>query len=280
MESDQETKTQEGTENSEQKNQERRNESLLKLMLASGVHYGRAKRFTHPSVKEKLLPNHKSNIEIFDLGQTLSALDRIADLINKIIDQGKSILFVATQPAAQETVKKIATELSMPYLNTKWVAGFLTNFETIKSRLTYFKELSAKAASGEINNYPIKEAKKMERELEKMKQIYGGVATIEKLPDFVFIINVNYPSHRTVVREAIKTKIPIIAIVGSDNNIEVCFDAISANDKAPRSINFIVAYLLRKLKPRSNQSELKIETETESEPNQKSQITDSDSTAV
>lgn len=224
--------------------------SLIKEMMANGVHYGRAKRFTHFSLRPFLLTHQKGNIEIFDLKKTTEQLNQLTEVLIEIIESGQTVLFVGTQPAAQAAIKKIAQALKQPYISHKWVGGFLTNFETIRSRLVYFKDLLAKEASGEINNYPIKDAQRMRRELEKMKRLYTGVIDMTSLPNYVFIVNLDFRGHRTAVRECLAKHIPILALAGSDNDVTKAKFFITANDKAPRSINFILTTLLERIKER------------------------------
>ncbi|MER3407238.1 MAG: 30S ribosomal protein S2, partial [Patescibacteria group bacterium] len=100
----------------------------------------------------------------------------------------------------------------------------------------------------ELKEYFPKERSRLEKELNKMKMLYSGVVNLENLPDALFIVNLAYPSHLTAKREALKLKIPIIAIAGSDNDLTGVDYFIPANDKAPKSIAFLVDYLIQKLK--------------------------------
>lgn len=215
----------------------------------AGCHYGRAKRFTHPFMKKYLLKLEKrGNIEFFNLNKTIEGLNAAANFMAELIKNEKIILFVGVKPAAEKAIEKISKEFNMPYMNYKWVGGFLTNFETIKTRLEYFKALLQKEETGEIEDYPPVERKRILKELEKMKKIYNFVKDLERLPDALFIIDLNYPPHKTAKTEAIKKNIPIIAICGSDNNAQNVDIVIPANDKAPSSINFLVELLIDKIK--------------------------------
>ncbi|MEM5782699.1 MAG: 30S ribosomal protein S2, partial [Candidatus Aenigmatarchaeota archaeon] len=158
------------------------NKNIVKEMLVNGCHYGRAKRFTHPLMRNFLIKNNKKNIEIFDINKTIEKLNEAANYLVEAIKENKTILFVGAKPAAEKSIQQIAEELNMPYINYKWVGGFITNFETIKIRLAYFKELLEKEKNGEIENYPPQDKQKILKELEKMKKIYGGVLGLEKLP--------------------------------------------------------------------------------------------------
>ncbi len=222
---------------------------LEEALKSAGCHYGRAKRFTHPLMKKYLLRfERRGNIEFFNLNKTIEGLNAAANFMSELIKNEKTILFLGAKPSAEKAIEKIAKEFNMPYMNYKWVGGFLTNFETIKTRLEYFKSLLEKEESGEIENYPPVEKKRILKELDKMKKIYNGVKDLNKLPDVIFIIDLRYPPHETAKREAIKKNIPIIAICGSDNNIRDVNVVIPANDKAPSSINLLIDLLIEKIK--------------------------------
>jgi small subunit ribosomal protein S2 len=221
-------------------------ESLFGEMMKAGVHYGRAKKYTHPSVKNFLLKSNK-NIELFNLKYTLQKLNEASDYLRKALAENKKILFVGTTPAAQNKVRELAESLNQPYLIYKWVGGFLTNFQTIQARLLYFQDLLKKEQSGEIENLVPAQRSKVEKEIQKLKNIYGGVLNLNTLPDIVFIVNLAYKQHKTAKREAVRMKIPVVAFAGSDNDISNVNFVIPGNDKAPRSINWVIDYLKNKL---------------------------------
>jgi small subunit ribosomal protein S2 len=123
----------------------------------------------------------------------------------------------------------------------------LTNFQTIQARLLYFRELLKKEESGEIKNLPPHQRSKVEKELQKLKNLYSGVINLDSLPDIIFIVNLAYKQHKTAQREALKMKIPIVALAGSDNDVSKVFLFVPGNDKAPRSIAWQVDYLIRRL---------------------------------
>jgi small subunit ribosomal protein S2 len=231
----------------EEKVQQLDQEKIFEEMMKAGVHYGRAKRFTHPSMKNFLLKSNK-NIEIFNLRITLEKLNQVANFLKKSIAENKKILFVGTTPASQQKIKEIAEALNQYYLTYKWVGGFLTNFQTIQARLLYFRELLKKEESGEIKNLPPHQRSKVEKELQKLKNLYSGVINLDSLPDIIFIVNLAYKQHKTAQREALKMKIPIIALAGSDNDVSNIFLFVPGNDKAPRSIGWQIDYLISKIR--------------------------------
>jgi small subunit ribosomal protein S2 len=197
-------------------------------------------------MKNFLLKSNK-NIEFFNLKLTLQKLNEVSNALKQALAENKKILFVGVTPASQNKVQELATALKQPYLTYKWVGGFLTNFQTIQARLLYFKDLLKKEDSGELQNIPSSQRSKLANELQKLNNIYKGVADINALPDLVFIVNLAYKQHKTAKREAIKMKIPIIALAGSDNDVSNINLLIPGNDKAPRSVAWILDYLKNNL---------------------------------
>lgn len=217
---------------------------ILEEFLRAGVQYGRGQRYTHPSMRP-FLGKPAKTVELFDLNTTYLHLQRVASYLKNLIKENKTILFVGVTPAASKPIENIAKLLNQPYMNFKWVGGFLTNFETIKSRLIYFRNLLEKEQTGLINQYPPKERKQLLNELDKMKKVYGGVKNLENKPDALFIVNLAFKSHKTARREAQRCGIPIIALAGSDNDIKGIEYFIPANDKAPRAIETMLNHLAK-----------------------------------
>jgi small subunit ribosomal protein S2 len=234
----------------EEKVQQLDQEKIFEEMMKAGIHYGRAKRFTNSSMRNFLLKSNK-NIEFFNLKLTLERLNQMSDFLKKALAENKKILFVGTTPASQQKVKELAEALNQFYINYKWVGGFLTNLQTIQARLLYFRELLKKEESGEIKNLPPHQRSKVEKELQKLKNLYSGVINLDSLPDIIFIVNLAYKQHKTAQREALKMKIPIVALAGSDNDVSNIFLFVPGNDKAPRSITWQIDYLIQKSKIKS-----------------------------
>lgn len=219
---------------------------LVKKMVETGVHYGRKKTVTHPDMKRYVVPM-TAHTEIFDLTKTKSGLDEAVKFISKTITGGKQILFVGTKPAAYQAVKEIAEALHQPYVVERWVGGLLTNFETVKTRIVYMHDLQKKRDAKEIDKYPIAEKLKLLKTLSKLEKLYSGIDKMQGLPGAIFIADLKYSQHRTAYREAIRSKISIIALVGSDNPLKHVTVIIPGNDKAPKSIAFIVGYVKEKV---------------------------------
>ena len=80
-----------------------------------------------------------------------------------------------------------------------------------------------------------KEILKLGKEKEKLQRSLGGIAEMKKIPELIFIIDTNIES--LAVKEAIKLRIPIVAILDTNSDPTDIEFPIPGNDDARRSIN-------------------------------------------
>src|SRR5207244_5485467 len=80
-------------------------------------------------------------IYIIDLEQTLGGLKEAYDFVIDLGRRGGTVLFVGTKKQAQDIVEEQAGRVRMPFVNTRWLGGMLTNFQTISRRLERLREL-------------------------------------------------------------------------------------------------------------------------------------------
>jgi small subunit ribosomal protein S2 len=146
-------------------------------------------------------------------------------------------LFIGTKKQAQEVVAEHATRVGMPYVNNRWLGGMLTNFATIRGRLLRMRELVEMEDSGAMERLPKKEAIRLRHEREKLERNLGGIHTLERLPDAVFVIDTK--KEHIAVTEARKLNIPVIAIVDTNCDPDEVDFVIPGNDDAIRAVNLV-----------------------------------------
>jgi small subunit ribosomal protein S2 len=76
---------------------------------------------------------------------------------------------------------------------------------------------------------------KLGKERDKLKRSLGGISQMKKIPEMLFIIDTNIES--IAVKEAVKLKIPIAAILDTNSDPTNIAFPIPGNDDARRSIN-------------------------------------------
>lgn len=208
----------------------------MRQLLEAGVHFGHQTRRWNPKM-QRYLWGERNGIHIFDLAQTLHQLDRSYQFVRDLVAKGGTVLFIGTKKQAQEPIAQYARQCGMPFVNQRWLGGMLTNFRTIQQRVFYMRELRRMEETGEINDLPKKERLSLRRELEKLQANLGGIAALDRLPNLVFIIDVN--TEATAVKEADRLGIPIIALVDSNSDPDAVDYVIPGNDDAIRASDLI-----------------------------------------
>jgi small subunit ribosomal protein S2 len=208
----------------------------MKQLLEAGVHFGHQTRRWNPKMRPYIY-GERNGIHIMDLRQTVVQVADAVSFAQGIAEEGGTVLFVGTKKQAQSAVESAATKASMPYINYRWLGGMLTNFRTMQQRVSYMRELRRLESSGDMNALPKKERLKLRRELEKLEANLSGIADMHKLPDAVFVVDVN--TEETAIKEASRLGIPIIALVDSNSNPDPIDFVIPGNDDAIRAADLI-----------------------------------------
>lgn len=206
-------------------------------MLQSGVHFGHHVSRWHPKMKP-FIYGDRNQVHIINLEKTEEQLHAVLPVVKQMAAEGKQVLFVTTKPQARELVKQAAIDCGMPYLTERWLGGLLTNFAEIKKLIKKYNSLKEKQAKGELVNYTKKEQLEISKELEKMDTYLAGLATLERMPDALFIPAVQ--REKTAVVEANKMNVPIIGVCDSNANPVKVTYPIPANDDAVKSITMMV----------------------------------------
>ena len=216
------------------------NTVTLKQLLEAGVHFGHQTQRWNPKMKPYLY-TERNGIHIIDLRQTLEQVAAAQEVVKDVVVDGGSILFVGTKKQARSPIAERAERAGMPYVSYRWLGGMLTNFQTIQKRIYYMQELAEMEGTQEMEALPKKERLKLRRELSKLEQNLGGVRDMRKLPDLIFIVDVNVED--TAVAEAVRLDIPVIALVDSNSDPDGVEIVIPGNDDAIRAADLIAGAL-------------------------------------
>ncbi len=162
-------------------------------------------------------------------------------ILRNLAANGGTVLFVGTKKQAQGPVAEAAQRAGMPYVNFRWLGGMLTNFTTIQKRIFYMKELERMESSGEINALSKRERLSIRRELDKLQQTLGGVREMTRVPEAIFIVDVN--TEHTAVKEAKRLGITTLALVDSNCDPDHIDFVIAGNDDAIRAASTVAGAL-------------------------------------
>jgi small subunit ribosomal protein S2 len=218
------------------------NSAELEEMFRAGVHFGYSRSRRHPKMAP-FIYGIRNNVEVFDLEKVLESLRSAGDFLKKLGAAKKNIIFVGTKPSVKHIVKNVAKEIGALYVANRWVGGTLTNAQNILERLRYFDELKNKKVSGELLKYTKKEQLEISREIASLEETFSGIENLKDKVDAMVIVDPK--EEKTAFSEATKIRLPVIAILSSDDDPSRVTFPIPANDTSPSSVGYILEYLAR-----------------------------------
>ncbi len=209
----------------------------IEEMLKAGLQFGHRTSRAHPKMRQ-FMQGVRNSIHIIDIEKTAEKLKETLAFIEELISDNKIILFVGTKVQVKDLVEEIASACKMPYVTDRWLGGTFTNFEIIKKRIEYFKDLQKKKEDGELEKYTKKEKAKIDREIVALARKFEGMRDLTKFPDAIFVIDMKKDA--LAIKEAKQKNIKIIAIADTDVNPDLADCFIPANDDAISSVTYIL----------------------------------------
>jgi small subunit ribosomal protein S2 len=179
-------------------------------LLGAGIHFGHQTRRWNPKMG-RYLYGERSGIYIIDLEKTLVGLEQAYRFVHDLGRRDGVVLFVGTKKQAQEVVEEQAERVGMPYVTTA------------------------------LEFLPKKEVLKLRHEKEKLERNLGGMHSLERLPEAIFVIDTK--KEHIAVGEARKLGIPVIAIVDTNCDPDEVDYVIPGNDDAIRSVALVTRVL-------------------------------------
>ncbi|MDR1421676.1 MAG: 30S ribosomal protein S2 [Coriobacteriales bacterium] len=212
----------------------------IRSLLDAAVHFGHQTRRWNPKMKPYIFTD-RNGIYIIDLKRTLIELDHAYSFVADLAAKGGTLLFVGTKKQAQEAVATCAERCGMPYVNNRWLGGMLTNFVTIRSRVTYMEDLEAMEADGRMASLPKKEQIGLRKELGKLRANLDGVRNMKTVPQAMFVVDTK--REEIAIHEAHRLGIPVIGIIDTNADPDEVDFGIPANDDAIRSVSLLVGVI-------------------------------------
>jgi len=212
----------------------------LSQLLEAGVHFGHKAYRWNP----KMFPyiySEVNNIHILDLVQSATLLKEANKYVESSAREGKSFLFIGTKRQAATLIAQEAKRCDSYYVNHRWLGGMLTNWTTLKDRISHLKDLEKQEVENTFDLLPKKEASIRRKELKKLRKHLDGIKTMNNLPDVAIIID--QKREITSIRECRKLGIPIVSILDTNCDPDLVDIPIPGNDDAVRSIKLILKSL-------------------------------------
>jgi small subunit ribosomal protein S2 len=215
-------------------------DSLVAELIEAGVHFGHRASRWNPKMAAYIYAR-KNLIHIIDIRETVRGLLRAQKYLSQVVAGGSLVLFVGTKRQSSATIEREGLRSGMPFVNERWLGGTLTNFRTIRSRLTRLEELERLRTGPELATYSKKMQSALNREYRKMYRNLNGLRTMNRLPECLIVVDPN--KEKNAVREARKLGITTIALIDTDCDPDEVDLPIPGNDDGIRSIEVIIQYL-------------------------------------
>jgi len=213
---------------------------LVKNLIKSGCHFGHRTSRWNPKMAPYIF-GKRNQIHIIDLRETVKGILRARKFLGRVVANGDDVLFVGTKRQARAAVKNVAQRTGMHYVIERWLGGTLTNFRTIRSRLTRLEELEAIEAEGMAGKYSKKMIATLTREKRKIQRNLEGIRRMERLPGALVIVDVSRED--IAAKEARKLKIPVVGLIDTDSDPDEVDIPIPCNDDAMRAVELILEQL-------------------------------------
>ncbi|MCL4140790.1 UNVERIFIED_CONTAM: hypothetical protein GTU68_042327 [Idotea baltica] len=178
----------------------------------------------------------RNGIHIVNLPHTVAAWDKARAAIVELASRGGNILFVGTKKQASDAIAEEARRCGAFYVSHRWLGGMITNFQTIRKSIDRLQKIETTRGS---TRFTKKERLMMSREREKLELSLGGIRTMVRAPQMMFVVDIKRED--IAIREAARLDIPVVALVDTNCDPRTVDHPIPSNDDGTRAIRLFCA---------------------------------------
>lgn len=220
----------------------------LEELLEAGCHFGHQTTRHNPKARDYIF-EARDGIHIIDLEKTKEGLDEAVDFVYKLAARGGTMIVLGSKrqaaPIVREEFKKAQEDgvEGLYVVTNRWIGGILTNFSEVTKNFQKLKDISGRLQNDfEKSKYTKKEISLWEKEKNKLESFYGGIATMTRPADAVFIIDTHL--EQLAVREAKAIGVKIVGITDTNADPTDIDYPIPANDDAVGSIKLLTTTVI------------------------------------
>ena len=205
----------------------------MRQLLEAGVHFGHQTQRWNPKMASYIFGD-RNGIHILDLSKTVPLLHQALVTIEATVAAGGRVLFVGTKRQASEPIARFAKQSAQYYMNSRWLGGTLTNWNTISNSIKRLRELEETLTAEGSKGLTKKEILQLTRERDKLERALGGIKDMGGRPELMVVIDTN--KEAIAIAEAKTLGIPVVAILDSNCDPDLIDYPIPGNDDASRAI--------------------------------------------
>ncbi len=238
----------------------------LNTMFEHLLHIGNKTNFWNAKMRPYIYGS-VNGIHVINLVETAKKLEEVKAELKELTASGKKILFVGTKLQAKDAVAKLASETGNYYVSDKWVPGLLTNFDTIKKRISTYLKLLKDSETGALDVLTKKEKAAKLLELEKLHKAYSWVKEMKRIPEILFVVDGVF--EKQAIREANALKLKTFAVLNTNWDDTVVDNCIPANTNSVKSVEFLMDELNSSIVKTSRPTEAKVRKVSDKAPARK-----------
>jgi len=209
----------------------------IEEMIEAGVHFGHPKRRWNPEM-EKYIYSTENNTSVIDLYQTADLLEKACDFLYEVAKNGGKIIIVGTKRQASQMVKDYAQKAGIMFVNERWLGGTFTNFKSVQISRDELKRLREGQDAGTFNHYTKKERLLIDRKIDKLELLVGGISDLTGLPQAVVVIDVK--REKTAIAESNSSNVPVVGLIDTNSDPNNLDYIIPGNDDAIKAIELFL----------------------------------------
>ncbi len=211
--------------------------TTMKDLLEAGVHFGSQTHTWNPRMKP-FIHGKRNKIHIINLVHTVRGLTQGAHFLREVAATGRQIVFVGTKRHMRTLIRQEADRCAMPWVIERWLGGTLTNFKTVRSRLSRLEEIEAMEANGHMAELSKKEQSALGRELRRIRKNLDGLRTLNRIPGALLVVDPR--REHIAVSEARRVGVPVVGLLDTDCDPDLVDITIPANDDSIRAVALLV----------------------------------------
>ena len=214
----------------------------VKDIVDAQVHIGTLKNEAHPKTSKYRL-EIVNNVVVLDPELVLQQLDKAKAKVQEVKKSGKDILLVCEKKMYADEIKALWEKYGVSYLNYKAPGGFLTNFDTFKTRIGSMNKMADFIETEEFSSLTKKEQQIYKRNLTRAKKVYEWVKNLTQKPGLVIVVDGSMMEN--FIKELWhQSDVDSIVIAATNYNKYLWENDVIANMLSYKSIDFVMNYIL------------------------------------
>jgi small subunit ribosomal protein S2 len=179
---------------------------------------------------------------LIDLVKTRKQLKEAQKLVTRVRREGKEILFVGTKKQSSQRIKERAQSSQSFFVRERWLGGILTNWFTVQASLLKLHRLERDKKKGPWESLQKKEARVLQKRLDRLDRYLGGLKGIRSIPRVVILVGQTVEI--AAIQECRKLEVPLICRLDTDCNPDLVEVGVPINDDSVSRIRLFLKSLL------------------------------------